>query len=297
MVRVLNLTSSCEYRGRTVDPVHFCATNIVNRNLIRLGTGEGQLVAWGNPPASFQSVDISAIPIADGKSVADWIATYMASVYRDEGVSLPFGIESEKAEQLIDSYNLNANLCYAVVKTRGGVGVDRFFVTKSAEVLNTLSPRLAPDERKKGFGRFKDAFSNTFSELDSSRFNAVKILPDKDGFHLSKVSISTRNKISLLPVYSIANYGNAIAQFLQRNIVRLAYSVDGIPHHPIDTTLETKFLAQWLNTATDKADYWLQSQIANPLSFAYLTVPDLECFQHFVTVPVLGIKNIQAYPE
>lgn len=215
------------YADRSIHPQNLCVLNGIHHAISSRGAYGSYLMTFNKPAPTFRSVDLSTIQIG-GSTLDQAIAAFTVESLRQEGLGLPMGAEKTAKESLLHNYMLRTSLCYVEARTRKGT--ERFFATKSAEVLSALYPRLSPADKKKSFDRFEVPFSISYEELKNGTFEVVKAIPDADGFRLSRSSIHIHNKAVVIPMYAVANYADAIAGFLQQHRVKLVYIENGAAH-------------------------------------------------------------------
>lgn len=276
------------YADRSIHPQNLCVLNGAHHAISSRGAYGGYLMTFNKPTPTFRSVDLSAIQMGDS-TLDQAIAAFAVESLLQEGLSLPMGTEKTAKESLLHYYMLRTSLCY--VETRTRKGTERFFVTKSAEVLSALYPRLAPADKKKSFDRFEIPFSISYEELKNGTFEVVKVVPDVDGFRLSRSSIHIHNKAVVIPMYAVANYADAIANFLQQHRVKMVYIENGAAQKLI-TSLNRATVSKWLNTNHWHAEAVMAANWDNPMSFGSIMLPDLYRMHEFVHIPLLHIKSV-----
>jgi hypothetical protein len=273
------------YGGVPVVPA-LSVDNGLHRDLYQKGFSAGFLVTMkGQQPPIFRSSDIGEMG-----HLVDEIAQWSAAELRHGGLPLPPGIERTMTTALVNSYFLNSCLMYVEHETKNGVS--SYYAAKNDDVVKALSDHIATNEFKK-MKTFGEQWSTSYTELDTQVFQVVKIVPEMGGFMLSKQRIHLNSKgVTMLPVYSIANYIDKLIYWLSQSKVKVIVTENGEDKSVI-TSLNTSVLGAWLNTHDAATIQQAQENWQNPFNFGVLSLPDLESRLQYVTVPVLGIRRFE----
>jgi hypothetical protein len=204
---------------RDINKDDFCVINGFHYGMYNRGLQENMLITSNNQPQiSFNTVDISDLNYK-GNTLDSAVAYFSTLDLGMAGLNIPSGSVRRIHSQLISSYMLNGSLCY--VEEKRGAGIERFFATKNASLLKAFSPLLAAKDKKKSLNSFDEQFMNTHHELETGIFRVVKLVPNIDGFHMSKHRINTNKNGFIIPRYAVVNFSNTIAKYLQRHKVKL----------------------------------------------------------------------------
>lgn len=276
--------------GNGVVPA-LCVANPFHKEMYDRGVKEGYLITFqGRKTKTFRVVDISKI-MMNGRSVLDLLVTVYAEELRSTEFPLVAGAERKIPGSLTNAYLLNSTLCYVEIEDKNGVS--GFFVTKSPLIYQAMSDYRTVASKRQKPNSFYDQLSVSYAELNSNVFDVLKFSVDRDGYKVTKYKLNlTRSNVTILPMYSIAAFIDAIIAGLMNHRVLITY-LDGNAESKLMTSLRTDVLAHWLRTCDPKVVQQAQNGWQNPFLFGELTFPDLKSSYQHVTLQAMKIKDIQ----
>lgn len=284
-----NLFNNLDYQTRSIDNNTFASNNIFHRYLYNQSFNESVLVTINNRSPVAGSVDIGTL-LEDGVSMNIWLAQYQIYYLYKEGIKIPNNLTKNLVERLISSYFLSSCLCVTEVKSKDKTKYQ--LVTKNAVLLDYLKDKLSPRNKNKDFSSFNEQCSNHYDEFNKGEFSAVHVFFDKDGIKLSKCRVSDRSAKHLIPYYAVNNYAGKLIEQLKKGRIELTYLDEGVPKK-IYTTLNTGMLCNWFGFTPSSSEKELLEDWKNPLSFGYLSLPNLNKLGLKETVPILEIINLK----
>ncbi|UUZ83190.1 hypothetical protein LJK88_04450 [Paenibacillus sp. P26] len=274
---------------RPIHPRLLAATNGLHHHLFERCRLERQFQTYSGVPARRHMVDISHL-YPGGVALSERIAAYSVRLLRQNGLTLPLGMEQQYRQELIHYYMLRSSMCYVSVTNKSGL-TESFWATKQVSVLSALRERLSPVEKKKGVDRFTSCEALTYEELATGIFKVIKVMPDVDGFHLSKVKLNVKRRNICSTVYAMTHFANSLVKLLSAHSYRLLYMENGEPVERL-TTLNRDVLASRMQTSPEQAVAVYESEYKNVFNYGYLTLPDLAKQQVSFRVPIVSIYSI-----
>jgi hypothetical protein len=213
--------------NRPIHEGYMCAMNPLHDFLIQYGRAERMLITYNKPDRTFSAEDISSIRLGNS-TIDQHIALYCAKAFRQQGSALPPDSAQKHREALNHYYFLRSSLVYVAVQKR--TGIESFLATKKSSILSALYTRLAPVDKKRGFDRFNSCYGTSIEELQTGVTAVVKVMPDADGYHLSKELLSINRVKMAVPFYSLNIYANAIADQKFLNLAPAYFDVHILRH-------------------------------------------------------------------
>lgn len=269
-----------------------CVGNPFHREAYARGVRDGCLITFqGQKSTTFRGVDISKIKM-HARSMLDLLTAFYAMELRSNEFPLVAGAERKFPGALVHAYLLTSTLCYVEIEDKNGVS--GFFTTKSSAIYEAMSDYRTVASRKQKPNSFYAQLDLAYAELNSNVFDALKFSADRDGYKVSKCKLNlSKPSITILPMYSIAAYIDAIIAGLMKHRVWITYLDDGNAESKVMTSLRSDVLAYWLRTCDPRAVQQAQSVWQNPFLFGEITLPDLKSSYQHVTLRVLNIQDIQ----
>ena len=276
--------------GYNIDPA-LCVANPFHLEMNDHGLKEGYLITFqGTSSRTFRAVDVSSL-MMNGRSVLDQLVTVYAAELRSTVFPLVAGAERKIPGPLTNAYLLNSALSYVEIEDKNGVS--GFFATKSHMVYEAMSDYRTVASRKQKPNSFYAQLNLAYAELNSNIFDVLKVTGDRDGYKVGKYKLNLNKPgITILPMYSIANYIDAIIAKLVNNRALITY-LDGHVESQLLTSLRADALAYWLGTSDPSVVLQAQNVWQNPFLFGELTFPDLKSPCQHVTLQALKIKDIR----
>jgi len=282
--------SQLDYRQRKVNLAALSVDNDLHALLSHRATESSlpTLLTFNHPPKLLGQVDASEI-LLDGKPVDTWMARVHREVLRQFGIQVAADELQSLGQALVSSYLLFSSACVVFYKSQRGPGY--MLVTKNADIVNALP--LSPTFRKKGLKGFDVQFGTSYEELRTGSFHGVSLFADVDGVRLGKVKVSARSAQHVIPYHLVDAYMCRLVRWLRQHQVLLTFRSDTGAPTQIRTTLIDDIVAKWLGTTSDEALSRTRSDILDPASFGFISLPVLDEHGRFVSVPVLGIEQLQ----
>ena len=268
-----------------------CVANPFHKEVYDRGITQGQLITFqGTSSRTFRAVDVSSL-MMNGRSVLDQLVSVYATELRSTVFPLVAGAERKMPGPLTNAYLLNSALSYVEIEDKNGVS--GFFATKSHMIYEAMSDYRTVASRRQKPNSFYDQLNLAYAELNSNIFDVLKVTGDRDGYKVSKYKLNLNKPgITILPMYCIANYIDAIIAKLMNHRALITY-LDGRVESKLMTSLRTDVLAYWLGTSDPGVVLQAQNVWQNPFLFGELTFPDLKSPYQYVTLQALKIKDIQ----
>lgn len=282
--------SQLDYRQGRVNVRALCVDNDLHTFLFgRVAVNSSPtLLTFNHPPRVFGQVDASEIPL-DGKPIDTLMAQAQKDFLHQAGIHVAADELKGLGEALVSSYLLYSSASVAFYRSQRGPGY--LLVTKNADIINALP--LSPTFRKKGLKGFDTQFGTSYEELRTGSFQCVSLFADVDGVRLGKVKVSARSSKYLVPYYLLEQYASRLVEILRHHQVLLTFRSEAGTPMQIRTTLIDDIVATWLGTTSEAAQFRTVSDFCDPASFGFLSVPDLSERGRFVSIPVLGIEQLQ----
>jgi len=279
-----------DYRQYPVMTRALCVGNRLHELLHRHATATSSptLLTFNHPPKVLGQVDASEISL-EGKSVDTWMAQAQKRILHDTGIDVAADDHKSLGEALVSSYLLYSCASVAFYKSQRGAGY--ILVTKNADLVRALS--LSPTFRQKGLKAFETQFSTSYEELRTGSFHALALFTDLDGVRLNKVKVSTRSAKNLVPYYLVQEYASRVVGILRQHQVLLTFRSETGASTQIRTTLIDDIVAKWLASTREEAIFRTAVDWSDPASFGFISLPVLSERGRFVSVPVLGIEQLQ----
>ena len=282
--------SQLDYRQGQVNLPALCVDNDLHALLFRRATVNSSptLLTFNHPPRVFGQVDVSEIPL-DGIPIDTLMARAQKDFLHRAGINVAADELKGLGQALVSSYLMYSSASVAFYRSQRGPGY--LLVTKNADIVNALP--LSPTFRKKGLKGFDTQFGTSYEELRTGSFHAVSLFADVDGVRLGKVKVSARSAKHVVPYHLLDPYAYRLVGILRHHQVLLTFRSETGASTQIRTTLIDEVVAKWLGTTSADAQSRTISDFRDPASFGFISVPDLSERGRFVSIPVLGIEQLQ----
>lgn len=280
-------------RGTTIEqcldiPAHF--------NLYKIAHKQGVLIDFLKPSGCHCSRPLSQISGVANSPINIEMAQVQQEILKSLGLNLGDDFYNLHLNNLIVSYLLYSSLCY--VQSGGQNGLDSYYVTKQVGIIEGLKPFInSKDIKKLNKGYFNDRYKTELSELTESKHKVITIRPDADGYHLSKNTLYSNSKNTLIyPAYALGGYKKTLLGVLKRRVIRITCLDSSGGDIKFVTTLNGDALCKWLKVSEVNRCQPIWRQVEGSYCEANLTLPNLDTRNEFITINLLHIKNVQILP-
>lgn len=280
-----------DYSDREIIPERCCANTEFYRQLFGWSRCSNDLVTLNESEPVSGHVGVGQVGGSD-RSLARMIVAAQKEILRKDNMIFSPAPDKALADVLLVSYMLDSSLCVAEVKKRDGFEIQ--LLTKSAGVVHSLLPNMIERKRKKGLEQFRDQFWTCYKELNSKKFSVVRVKSEVDGFDPDKSVFNLKSAGLVLPYFVVNNYAALKVRQLSSGIVKLTFLVDGVVHRMI-TTLDPNVVAKWMGVTVPEARSAIVADWLSPVSFGYLSLPDLSKQGEFRSIPLLKIISVVPY--